>query len=73
MCSWWMRRGEKMAEYTYKVLREYPDGSRSKRAKTIRLFEPLTVGGLYVRLGKGFPGMQRVISEEVKESGDQEE
>lgn len=57
-------------EYTYKVLREYQDGSSAKRAKTITRYKPLTVGGLYVHLGKGFPGMQRVLSEEVKELED---
>lgn len=59
-----------MKEYTYKVLREYPDGSRLRRAKTITRYKPLKVGGLYVHLGKGFPGMQRVLSEEVKELED---
>lgn len=53
-------------EYTYKVLREYQDGSSAKRAKTITRYKPLKVGGLYVHLGKGFPGMQRVLSEEVR-------
>lgn len=52
--------------YTYKVIREYQDGTRAKRANTITCFEPLRVGGLYVRLGKGYPGMQRVLSEAVE-------
>lgn len=59
-----------MKEYTYKVVREYPDGSRGKRAKKLTLFKPLNAGGLYVHLGKGFPGMQRVLSEEVRQTED---
>ncbi len=55
-----------MDEYIYKVVREYPDGSRAKRVRTVMRF--LTVGGLYVQLGKGFPGMQRVLSEETRKS-----
>lgn len=56
--------------YTYKVLREYPDGTKAKRANTITSYKPLKVGGLYVRLGKGYPGMQRVLSEAVEEYED---
>ncbi len=56
-----------MAVYTYKVVREYPDGSRGKRGKTITCFIPLEIGGLYVHLGKGFPGMHRVLSEVSRE------
>lgn len=56
-----------MKEYTYKVIREYPDGRISGRVKTIIRYKPLTVGGLYVHLGKGFPGMHRVISGKGKE------
>lgn len=59
-----------MKEYTYKVVREYQDGSRGKRVKTLTLFKPLNAGGLYVHLGKGFPGMQRVLSEEVRQIED---
>ena len=59
-----------MKEYTYKVIREYPDGSSAKRTRMITRDKPLTVGGLYLRLGKGFPGMQRVLSEAVKELED---
>ena len=55
-----------MLVYVYKVVREYPDGNRLKRRKTISRYKPLSVGGLYVHLGDGFPGMQRVISEEIK-------
>lgn len=61
-----------MAGYTYKVLREYPDGSRAKSARTVTRFQPLRVGGLYVHLGKGFPGMQRVIAEVAQEHGNRE-
>ena len=54
--------------YKYKVVREHLDGTRSKRAKTYWSFEDnLRVGGLYVHLGSGFPGFQRVISVEVEE------
>lgn len=56
-----------MAVYTYRVVREYPNGSMGKRGKTITRFVPLKVGGLYVHLGKGFPGMQRVLSELSRE------
>lgn len=62
-----------MKEYTYRVVREYQDGSRGKRARTLTRFKQLKVGGLYVHLGKGFPGMQRVLSEETRQTGDQEE
>ncbi len=55
-----------MLVYVYKVVREYQDGNRSRRCKTISRYNPLSVGGLYVHLGAGFPGMQRVISEEIK-------
>lgn len=56
-----------MKEYTYKLVREYPDGIRAGRVRNITRYKPLVVGGLYVHLGNGFPGMQRIISEEVKE------
>lgn len=59
-----------MIEYIYKVVREYPDGSRAGRCKTISRYKPLTVGGLYVHLGKGFPGMQRILSETRNEFED---
>lgn len=61
-----------MKEYTYKVVREYRDGSRGKRAKTLTRFSRLRIGGLYVHLGKGYPGMQRVLSEEVRQIEDWE-
>lgn len=53
--------------YIYQVVREYPDGSRGKRTKPLYRYKPdLKVGGLYTHLGRGFPGMQRVISMEEK-------
>ena len=55
----------------YRVIREYPDGSRGKRSKSLLRYidqDPLVIGGLYVHLGNGYPGMQRVLSaEEVGE------
>lgn len=57
--------------YKYKVIREHMDGSRGKRTKTYFSFENnLTVGGLYVHLGPGFPGLQRVLSMKVEELPD---
>lgn len=57
--------------YKYKVIRERLDGSRGKRAKTYFSFENhLKVGGLYVHLGSGFPGLQRVLSMTVEELPD---
>lgn len=57
--------------YKYKVIREDWNGNRGKRAKTYWSFEnKLTVGGLYVHLGSGFPGMQRVLSMIVEELPD---
>lgn len=56
-----------MTEYIYKVVREYPDGSRAKRKSLICRYRPeLKIGGLYVHLG-GLPGMQRILSMETKE------
>lgn len=60
-----------MTLYIYKVIRERPDGTRGKRAKKYICFEPrLKIGGLYLHLGSGFPGMQRVLSMSVKELTD---
>lgn len=48
--------------YIYQVVREYPDGSRGKKSKPLYRYKPdLKVGGLYTHLGRGFPGMRRVI------------
>ena len=55
-------------EYIYKVVRENPKtGAQGKRPKRYFTFKPLQVGGLYSHLGKGYPGCQRVLSEETKE------
>lgn len=60
-----------MTMYIYKVIREFPDGSRGKRAKRLYSFEPeLKIGGLYVHLGAGYPGMQRVLDMSTKELPD---
>ena len=57
-----------MTVYVYKVVREHPDGSRGKRIKQlVRWEDNLKVGGLYVHLGSGFPGMQRVLSVSTEE------
>ena len=54
--------------YTYKVIRENAvNGQQGKRAKLYYGYEPLTVGGLYVHLGAGFPGFQRVLELVSKE------
>ena len=56
-----------MMLYIYQVIREYPDGVRGKRSKRYACFEPsLRIGGLYVHLGVGFPGLQRVLSMTVE-------
>lgn len=60
-----------MTEYIYTVVREYPDGSRAKRKNKVCRFRPeLTVGGLYVHLGTGFPGMQRILSVNTRQLTD---
>lgn len=60
-----------MTLYIYKVIRETPDGFRGKRAKSYYCYEPeLNVGGLYVHLGPGYPGLQRVLSMAVEEFPD---
>lgn len=54
-----------MTMYRYYLVREYTDGSLGKRKKSLCRYEPdLKVGGLYVHLGHGFPGLQRVIGME---------
>lgn len=54
--------GEKReALYVYKVIRESFNGEQCKRSKKYYSNEPLHIGGLYVHLGTGFPGMQRVL------------
>lgn len=60
-----------MTMYIYKVIREYPDGSRGKRSRKLwRWKNDLKVGGLYVHLGNGFPGLQRILSMETEELPD---
>jgi len=52
----------KMKVYVYKVVKEdFYTGQKSKRAKIYRSDKPLDVGGLYLRLGKGYPGCQRIL------------
>lgn len=62
---------EKIVLYVYQVLREdLITGQRGKRCKRYSSFSPdLVVGGLYLHLGTGYPGAQRVLSmkEEVLE------
>lgn len=56
-------------EYAYTVVREdFRTGERAKRTRKYHSYTPcLTVGGLYVHLGKGYPGCQRVLSVEEVE------
>lgn len=63
-----------MTLYKYKVIREYPDGTQAKRARTYCCYVTrLEVGGLYTHLGIGFPGMQRVLGVTTEEIPDEEE
>ena len=63
-----IKGGNHVTEYIYTVVREYSDGSQAKRTRKICRYCPnLKVGGLYFHLGKGFPGMYRVLSVEEKE------
>jgi len=50
----------------YKVIREFMDGSRAKRARSLYRWSdnPLKIGGLYSHIGSGYPGMQRILSVE---------
>lgn len=60
-----------MTMYIYKVIREYPDGSRGKKTKSLWRWENnLKVGGLYMHLGSGYPGMQRILSMETRDLPD---
>lgn len=57
--------------YRYRLIREDINGNRGKRAKTYARWEnELKVGGLYVNLGHGYPGFQRVLSVDVEEISD---
>lgn len=52
--------------YSYKVIKEdFYTGEQSGRVRRYDGFKLLEVGGLYVHLGKGFPGAYRVL-EEIK-------
>lgn len=51
-----------MKRYIYRVVREdSTTGERAKRSRVIERYKPLTVGGLYMHLGSGYPGTQRVL------------
>lgn len=57
--------------YIYKLIREDLSRTQGKRTKRDCRYEPdLQVGGLYVDLGPGFPGLQRVLSMTVEEVPD---
>lgn len=54
-----------MTLYIYRVIREHLDGTRGKRAKQYCCYEPeLHIGGLYVHLGTGYPGLSAGIKYE---------
>ena len=55
-------------EYIYTVVREdFKTGERAKRTRKYYSFTPkLKVGGLYMHLGKGYPGCQRVLDVEER-------
>ena len=70
----WKEEVLQMKMMKYKVIREYPDGSRAKRSRVMYRYmgeDPLQIGGLYVHLGNGYPGMQRILSAE--EVGEEDE
>ncbi len=49
--------------YTYRIIKENPfNGKRAKRARTITRNRPLEIGGLYLHLGKGYPGAYRIVA-----------
>lgn len=50
--------------YVYTLVREdWKTGEQGKRTKKYYCSQPrLNIGGLYVHLGKGYPGCQRVLS-----------
>ncbi len=53
--------------YICTVVREdFRTGERAKRTRKYYSSTPLTVGGLYTHLGKGYPGCQRVLSVEER-------
>ena len=53
--------------YVYTLVKEnFRTGERSKRRRKYYSFSKrLEVGGLYVHLGKGYPGCYRVLSVEL--------
>ena len=59
--------------YIYKLIREDWNKQPSKRTKTIIRDKPdLSIGGLYVHLGRGYPGCQRILSMEIREEENRE-
>lgn len=60
---------EKITLYVYRVIREdLITGQRGKRIKKYESFVPnLNVGGLYLHLGPGFPGAQRILDMHTEE------
>lgn len=50
-----------MKRYIYKVARENVATGERKKSRTIERYDPLKVGGLYMHLGPGYPGAQRVL------------
>lgn len=57
------RNGKEGASmYTYRIIKEdFYSGKRGKRTRTITRVRPLEIGGLYLHLGKGYPGAYRVL------------
>lgn len=54
--------------YTYKVVKENVEtGQQAKRTKLCIRYNQLSVGSLYMHLGAGFPGAQRVLELVSKE------
>lgn len=60
---------EKVNLYVYEVIREdLVTGQRGKRSKRYSSFEnELNVGHLYLHLGTGYPGAQRVLGMHIEE------
>ena len=59
--------------YIYKLIREDWNKPPGKRTKTIIRDKPdLNIGGLYVHLGTGYPGCQRILSMEIREEENRE-
>lgn len=60
---------QKIMIYVFKVIREeLITGQCGKRAKRYSSYaQGLTVGGLYIHLGSGFPGAQRVLDMQTEE------